>query len=238
MASATIRQPRTAACAAPIAAATMGDLMRYARTAPDLPSLSDMFARMVSADGVESHACFTLGKGGAPELLFGDASALTGAALRIALECVRANARFADRSDICGSLILRTEHWHGMPLFVHLAGGVRTLARERRARLQGLTEVYSTFGIALLERESDVPTSVGLGLHQRHALALLLGGKHDHEIAEILEITPLALRGLLDSALDTIGVDTRAEAIAFAARRGWLASLVNLDDKRIHFGTN
>lgn len=184
--------------------ATMAELMAVAQTTERLDALTGVFSGMIAGLGFSEHFCLEIDEDGALTPLFGDAAALP---------------------DNPASLLLGVQSWHEGALYLLLAGRCSPIDRATRAKLQGWAEVYASFGMALLERERDIPTSVGLGLAQRQCLAQLLVGRPEYAIADTLGLTPLAVRGHIESAIRFLGVGTRAEAISLAARRGWLAGL-------------
>lgn len=180
----------------------MGGMLEHARRACDLPDLIDGFAESIAAHGFDRHLCVALDDG-APRPLFGQAALVAGAP----------------------ALHLPIADWSGTPCAIRLAGRDEPVDRALRASLAGRAEVYATFGFALLQRGSDIDTAGGLGLAERHCLAGLLLGHGEGAIAERLSIDPLAVAGHIERATARLGVVTRAEAIALAARRGLLAGL-------------
>ena len=204
----------------PAAPATMADLHAYAQRAETLEQLGALFAASIARSGFTTHFCFEISAGGTIAPLFGDASALP-------IGAISANGpkSVASHAVRRGNLLLPVQSWHDSDLFVGLGGRRAPVESALRASLLGRAEVFATFGLALLERESDIPTGIGLGLAQRQCLAHLLMGRRDPEIAESLGLTPLAVRGHIDHAITLMGVQSRVEAVAFAARRGWLADL-------------
>ena len=193
---------------------TMGALHAHAQAAATLQDLTEIFAASIAAEGFHSHFCFGIGDDGEIAPLFGDAQSLPVRRAPGEAAMVRP-----------GHLLLKLQCWHEGDLFLGLGGRRAPIGPALRASLQGRAEVYATYGIALLERERDVITGSGLGLTQRQCLARLLAGERDPQIADALGITPLAVRGHIESAMEFLAVRSRAEAVSLAARRGWLAGL-------------
>jgi DNA-binding CsgD family transcriptional regulator len=192
----------------------MGALHMRARAAASLQELTGLFAASIAADGFRSHVCFGMDEDGRIAPLFGDANALPVCAMGADAKAIRP-----------GHLLLSVESWHESDLFLGLGGRRASIDPALRASLKGRAEVYTTYGMALLEREEDVMTASGLGLAQRQCLARLLMGERDPQIAEALGITPLAVRGHIESATEFLSARSRAEAVSIAARRGWLAGI-------------
>lgn len=191
---------------------TMGELMSFAQSAKDLGALVDVFAAMITDLGFTSHFCVEIDEDGRPAPLFGDTDSIP-------------EWRGARRPGRRNDFVLRVQSWHGRETWLCLGGRDVALDVATRAKIQGWAEVYASFATALLERARDIPTGAGLGLAQRQCLAQLLLGRRDDEVADMLGLTPLAVRGHVEGAMAFLGVDSRAEAIALAARRGWLAGL-------------
>jgi len=194
--------------------ATMGALHAYAQSATSLQDLTGTFTASISADGFQSHFCFGIGEDGGIAPLFGDARSLPVRRAPGEATMVRP-----------GYVLLTLQCWHEGDLFIGLGGRRAPIGPTLGASLQGRAEVYATYGMALLERERDVMTGSGLGLAQRQCLARILTGERDPQIAEALGLTPLAVRGHIESAMKFLSARSRAEAVSLAARRGWLAGL-------------
>lgn len=204
--------------------ADMAGLMAYAQSAESLSELTGVFSHMIASRGFSAHICIEIGMAGRLVPLFGDAAILP-------------EIEGRGLADAPGDLLLEVQSWHGGDLFLCLTGHDGPTDHATVARLRGWAEVYATFGMALLERERDIPTSAGLGLAQRQCLAQLLIGRTDQEIASMLHLTPLAVRGHIENAQRRLHVDTRAEAISLAARRGWLAGIEQCDPAYLSFRT-
>lgn len=204
--------------------ADMPGLMAYAQSAENLDQLTTAFSGMIASRGFQTHLCVEIAVDGRLIPLFGDAAALP-------------EIRDRGLAGAANNLLLQVQSWHGGDLFLCLIGHDGPVESATVARLRGWAEVYATFGMALLERERDIPTGTGLGLVQRQCLAQLLIGRTDHEVATMLHLTPLTVRGHIESAIQRLGVDTRAEAISLAARRGWLAGIEQCDPTYLSFRT-
>lgn len=191
---------------------TMGELMVFAQSAETLDTLVEAFSAMIADLGFDAHLCLEIDDDGYPLPMFGTATRLPD------WPGTRRPGRHND-------LALSVEGWHGRETWLCLEGRNVALDATTRAKIQGWAEVYTSFATALIERERDIPTGVGLGLAQRQCLAQLLLGRREHEIAELLGLTPLAIRGHIEGALTFLGVRSRTEAVSLAARRGWLAGL-------------
>lgn len=198
---------------------TMGEFHRLADKAASLSALGDTFAAMIFEMGFSGHCCISLTRAGV-EHQFGDIDLLPGN-----LSTLLSRAAKSGRHHVGDLLILPVESWHENALFLCMFGRGQPLDSRDSARLSGWAEVYASFASALLERAQDVPTADGLGLAQRQCLALVLVGRSDLDIANVLGITPLAVRGHIDDAAAKLNVASRAEAVSIAARRGWLAGI-------------
>lgn len=181
---------------------TMAELYAAAAKAPALPQMVDLFAATVAPRGFTHHLCVIEDEWNGTQILFGDTT----------------------RIDADGHHIVHAEAWGGQPVQIWLGGRTdKRVDRDEHAALQGLAQVYVTLGMALLEQARDLPTECGLGIEQRRCLAALLTGMNDGDIAETTGLSPLAVRGHIENACRLLGASTRVEAIAIAARRGWLA---------------
>jgi DNA-binding CsgD family transcriptional regulator len=207
----------------PSAPTTMAALHQAAQAAQTLEELGDLFGASIASAGFTTHFCFGVAEDGAVAPLFGDADILPIRSLQGCDE--HAPLDLIAKAVRPGHLLLSVQSWHGEAMFVGLGGRRDPVDDALRASLLGRAEVFATYGLALLERERDIETNVGLGLDQRRCLAQILAGRRDPEIADMLGITPLAVRGHVSEAMDATGARSRAEVISFAARRGWLADL-------------
>lgn len=199
--------PKPLDCDEPASApATMGSFLIAARRAGTLDELTAAYAALIARDGFGWHVLSERGAVGVTPLC-------------------------GVGTPGPGGYEIAVRSWDGARRFVTLGGRAASVGRSLAARLAGTAELYATFGVAMLQRESDVATSVGLGLAERQCLAQLLLGHGEGEIAAKLGIDPLAVAEHVRTATRTLGVATRAEAIALAARRGWLASIFAAADE-------
>ena len=201
----------------------MAGFAAAARAADSLPALSAAFAGAIAAEGYDTHCCLRASPDAAPEILFGDARSLSGAARHLVDESPEYPVPFAAGGH--HDLLVPVQCWQADALFVLVAGRPDSPDRATIARVHGLAEVLATYGYSLFERQQDIATGAGLGLVQRRCLALILTGHRDVDIARLLDLTPLAVEGHLAQAMILLDADIRAQAVAIAARRGWLVGL-------------
>ena len=194
-----------------------------ARAADSLPALCAAFADAIAAEGFGAHCCLRTSPDAAPDILFGDGGAVSIAARSLLDKSHEYPVSFA--ADGRHHLLVPVECWQADALFVLITGRAAAPDRAAIARVHGLAEVHATYGYSLFERQQDIATSAGLGLVQRRCLALVLTGHRDVDIARLLDLTPLAVEGHLAQAMILLDADIRAQAVAIAARRGWLVGL-------------
>lgn len=103
------------------------------------------------------------------------------------------------------------------------------LDRPTRARLNALATVYGMCGRSLVELGEDVDTAAPLSLRERRCLALFALGRNDWEISTELAITMQTVSRHFEGAGRKLGTHGRAEAVAAAARYGWLAGTLDGD---------
>jgi DNA-binding CsgD family transcriptional regulator len=98
------------------------------------------------------------------------------------------------------------------------------LGPEERAMLQGLCSLYASIGLGLADPALPaVPDEAKrLGRRELQCVYWTAMGKHDPEIAVILDISPLTVRAYLDAAREKLGVTTRPELIRKALTLGLL----------------
>jgi len=209
-------------------AATLGEFVTRAQAIATLPDLTDLFAATIASRRYDGHICIATPHTAGPVPLFGDLACIPRKALRALtpdLDQPHAIVH-GGRHD----LIVPVECWHDHPVHLILRGTGGAPNRDVLAGLHGLCEVYATYGYALFEQQRDVATASGLGIDQRRCLALVLTGHRDFEIADVLGLTPLSVRSHIDHAVLLLEAATRAQAVAVAARRGWLVGLEDAPD--------
>ena len=103
------------------------------------------------------------------------------------------------------------------------------LDRMVRARLNALATVYGMCGRSLVELGEDVETAAPLTLRERRCLALFALGRNDWEISTELAVTMQTVSRHFEGAGRKLGTHGRAEAVAIAARHGWLAGTLDGD---------
>ena len=170
--------------------------------APDSETLVNLFAHALAEHGILGHFC--LRKSGAVFTpLVGDCPEL----LQTQGDCIRIET---DGRFLAGARML-------------LAQPVRPLSPAHLARVRGYAELYAARALALQELADDVPTECGLSLRERYVLGRRLAGLAPVDVALEAKLTVATVGAAIDSAIEKLGVNTLPEAIAFAARRGWLA---------------
>ncbi|MFD1613081.1 LuxR C-terminal-related transcriptional regulator [Sphingomonas tabacisoli] len=170
--------------------------------APDAESLVSLFANALHEHGIGGHFCLRKNGGGYAPLV-GDAPELIGRAA----ECIVIDT---DESFMAGTRVL-------------LAPPREPLGREQLTRLRGYAELFAARAIALQELADDVATDCGLTLRERYVLGRRLAGLATIDIAAESKLTIATIGTITDNAVDKLGCSSVAEAIAFAARLGWLA---------------
>lgn len=185
-----------------LAPTTMGGFLEQARQARDLAALTLAFGESIAPHGFTHHLCLAL-DGGEAQPLFGDAALVAGEPV----------------------VQLPVATWRGGGGVICLGGRMEPVGPALRASLAGRAEIHATFGVALLQRAGDIETAAGLGLAERQCLAGLLLGEGVASIARRLTLDPLAVTGHVERAIARLGVASRAEAVALAARRGLLATI-------------
>ena len=169
--------------------------------APDAERLVTLFADALAEYGIGGHFC--LRKSGVSLTpLLGDAPQLIAAPHRF----------FVDSDDM---------HFAGARVL--LANPDRPLSREESARVRGYAQLYAARALALQELGDDVQTDCGLSLRERYVLGRRLAGLPPVDIALESGISVQTVSSAIDSAVARLGCQSQAEAIAIAARRGWLA---------------
>ena len=169
--------------------------------APDAERLVTLFADALTEYGIDGHFC--LRKSGVSLIpLLGDAPQLITAPHRF----------FVDSDDM---------HFAGARVL--LANPDRPLDREESARVRGYAQLYAARALALQELGDDVQTDCGLSLRERYVLGRRLAGLAPVDIALESGISVQTVSSAIDSAVSRLGCQSQAEAIAIAARHGWLA---------------
>jgi DNA-binding CsgD family transcriptional regulator len=169
--------------------------------APDAENLVSLFADALAEHGIAGHFC--LRKAGTTLTpLLGDAPELIG----------RANGFAIDSDDI---------HFAGARVL--LAEPDRSLTTEESARLRGYALLFAARALALQELGDDVETDCGLSLRERYVLGRRLAGLAAVDIAIESGLSVQTISSAIDNAVARLGLENQAEAIAYAARRGWLA---------------
>lgn len=102
-----------------------------------------------------------------------------------------------------------------------LARPSRTLSRNDLTRVRGYGGLYLAQWALLQERAGDVATASGLTLHERYVLGRRLAGLAPVDIARECGLSVQTVSASLDAGVALLG-GTEREAIALAARRGWL----------------
>lgn len=170
--------------------------------APDAEHLVSLFSGALAEHGIDGHFC--LRKSGASYTpLVGDCPELIGRAD----DCVHIDT---DESFMPGTRVL-------------LAKPSRRLSAEHETRIRGYAELFAARALALQELADDVNTECGLSLRERFVLGRRLAGLAPVDIAIEAKISVATVTAAIDNAIRKMGVETLAEAISVAARRGWLA---------------
>ena len=196
-----------------------------------LQRLIDLFQDTIRSEKAVDHQCSRLALGWYAVPLFGTAPAHS--------ERLRAQIAAAPSTDISEhpSLIpaLKTGEpallsfpvslGLGDPLIVTLgmpANEAAQIDRRQRSRLNGLATIYAMRAVPLWEIEEDIETASPLTLRQRIVLAMVLSGHSHIEIARHLDSSLRTVATHLDNAVERLKAADEADAIALAARRGWL----------------
>jgi DNA-binding CsgD family transcriptional regulator len=95
--------------------------------------------------------------------------------------------------------------------------------------VRGYAQLFAARVMALQELADDVDTECGLTLRERYVLGRRLAGLAPFDIAGEAKLSVSIVSETLDKAVEKLGAATMGEAIALAARRGWLA-VTNLEN--------
>jgi DNA-binding CsgD family transcriptional regulator len=169
--------------------------------APDAERLVSLFADALAEHGISGHFCLRK-KGAALTPLLGDAPELIAGSHGFAVD--------SDDMYFAGARVL-------------LAEPERALTREESARVRGYAQLFAARALALHELGDDVETDCGLSLRERYVLGRRLAGLAPIDIAIESGVSVQTVASAIDNAVARLGAENQAEAIAFAARRGWLA---------------
>jgi DNA-binding CsgD family transcriptional regulator len=169
--------------------------------APDSESLVRLYADALLEDGIDGHFCL-LRQGEAETPLLGDRPDLIASGQPLVIDC---GAPFTGRTRML------------------LAPPRDPLTSDALARLRGYAELYGARALALRDLADDVPTGCGLTLRQRFVLGRRLAGLATIDIAAEAGLSVDLVAEVESAAVRELGAPDLPEAIAFAARRGWLA---------------
>lgn len=126
----------------------------------------------------------------------------------------------------CFRLLLPVQAWSGEWTMIVAAGHEGAIDRARQARMHLLAVVYAERRDTLMAEARDLATAVPLTLVERQLFGLLLTGGTIGDVAPRLDRSPRAIDLHLMRAAARLGVADPAEAVALAARRGWLLPLM------------
>jgi DNA-binding CsgD family transcriptional regulator len=166
---------------------------------PNSEALVQLFADALAEHGISGHFCVS-GEGGTLQPILGDSPELISA---------EASAIVVEAGESGLRVVLRRPD--------------RPLSSAELTRVGGYAQLYAAQALALRERADDVETGCGLSLRERYALGRRLAGLAPLDIAAESGLSVAAVSGLLDSAVERLGVSDLTAAISLAARRGWLA---------------
>lgn len=168
----------------------------------DAERLVQLYADALAEDGIGGHFCLLMHGdaetpvlGDRPDLIRDDAD-------RIIIDC---GAPFTPKTRML------------------LARPSIALSPEATARVRGYAELYGARALALRELADDVATECGLTLRQRYVLGRRLAGLAPVDIAAEAGLSVATVSRTEEIAVARLGAPDLAQAIAFAARRGWLA---------------
>lgn len=196
-----------------------------------LQRLIDLFEDMIRSEKALEHECSRLALGWYAVPLFGTAPAHA--------ERLRAHLTDGPSSDISerpalipplktgepALLSFPVSLGLGDPLVVSIgmpANETAQIDRQQRARLNGLATIYAMRAVPLWEIEEDIETASPLTLRQRIVLAMVLSGHTHIEIARHLNCSLRTVATHVENAVERLKAADEADAIALAARRGWL----------------
>ena len=93
---------------------------------------------------------------------------------------------------------------------------------DTRSKLAAIATIYAMKALPLWEIEEDLETASPLTLMERTVLAMILTGLSRFEIAHWLDRSVAAVTRHIGNAIEKVGGRDEAEAVAIAARHGWL----------------
>ncbi len=169
--------------------------------APTAEDLVSLYADALLEDSIDGHFCLVR-TGAAYTPLLGDRPNLINADSVLAIQC---GAPFTRQTR----MLLRPP--------------AAPLDAEARARVRGYAELYGARALALGEMADDIGTECGLMLRERFVLGRRLAGLATLDIAAEAGLTIATVSEIERNAIRRLNAPNLAEAIAFAARRGWLA---------------
>jgi DNA-binding CsgD family transcriptional regulator len=175
--------------------------------ASDVASLVELFAGALSEHGIAGHFCLAK-TGDVLTPLAGDMP-----------ELIASQPHFA--VDLDGGVLASAR--------VLLARPDRPLSREQSARVRGYAQLFAARALALQELADDVDTECGLTIRERYVLGRRLAGVAPLDIAEEAQLSIQTVSQTIDDAIAKLGTTSLGDAIALAARRGWLA-VMNLEN--------
>lgn len=175
--------------------------------ASDVSSLVELFAGALAEHGIAGHFCLAK-SGDALTPLAGDMP-----------ELIASHPHFA--VDLDGGVLASAR--------VLLARPNQPLSREQSARVRGYAQLFAARALALQELADDVDTECGLTIRERYVLGRRLAGLAPLDIAEEAHLSIQTVSQAIDDAIEKLGASGLGDAIALAARRGWLA-VTNLEN--------
>jgi DNA-binding CsgD family transcriptional regulator len=183
-----------------------------------LDDLVDLFAAALSEDGITGHYCARRSADGLVPL-FGDSPRL--------LKRDRLAALVPDDVGSAQARGVMVDGVLGERFAVALAPPLEAMHETAVARVRGYCALYAARGDVLREKAVDIATPCGLTICERFILGRLLVGDAVVDIAAQLDRSVAATNSHIDDAMKTLEMADRREAIALAARRGWLLTTIS-----------